>query len=182
MTAGEIVSMVFGLFFIGLGLFLYRVKDETDKKIHEWKQNYPKTTSRITETVHAGKSNSDYEGYHYTADLIVDGQWCKGRCWDLFWAKTACETGEEVEVAYKPIPQNQRHQILDSMMSTMLDAFGQDWETNKPRYYFKIMEPAKYTNEKARHNKRDPATTIFFCCFGGVILLITFLSAKGIIA
>lgn len=182
MGAGEIVGMAFGLFFIGLGLFLYRMKDDTDKKINEWKQNYPKTTAKITGKVDAGKGNSDYDGYHYTADLLVDGQWCKGKSWDLFWAKRACETGEEVEVAYKPIPQNKQHQILDSMMSTMLDSFGQDWETNKPRYYFKIMDTAKYINEKARNSKRDPAVTIFFCCFGGVILLLSYLSARGIIA
>lgn len=182
MRAGHIVGMVLGAFFIWLGIHISRRKDDTQEKINEWKRNYPKTTARITGTVTSRDSNGDYDGYYYSADLLVDGQWYKARSWDRFRAKMTCQIAEEVEVAYRPVPQTQGRQLLDSMMSAMLDTLGEDWEAEKPRYDFKILDAAKYQNEQARHRKNAPAGILIFCGFGGLILLITLLSACGIIA
>ena len=174
MTPGVVVAYIFGIFFIILGIRLLSNKDWKRKEIKEW-EVLPHTTATITGTVSMGKS-SDYEGYCYEAELLIDGVKYRARSWDRFYRKRACENGEELVVAYRPIPDNK---ILDTIMDTMTEALlNEDWNETKPRYYFKIMNENKYLNEEKGSSQFG---NYFFMGFGLLIILIGTLAAFGII-
>jgi len=174
MTPGVVISYILGIFFVILGIRLIGNKDWKRNEIKEWAV-LPHTTATITGTISMGKS-SDYEGYCYEAELLIDGVKYKARSWDRFYQKRACENGEELIVAYKPIPDNK---LLDTIMDTMTEALlNKDWDEEKPRYYFKIMDEKKYLNEEKGSSQFG---NYFFIGFGFLIILIATLAAFGII-
>lgn len=171
MTAGVVVGLVLGGFFIVMGLRAYKNRNWKKDAIQEW-MDKPMTMAKITGTISKGKSGEN-KGYCYRADILINGEWHKAESWDNFHNKRTCETGEEVTVAYQPIKENE---VLDSIMNTMTEALmNESWDERKPRYHFKFMDETKYLNE----GKASGAW--FFVGFGLTIILIAMLSFFGVI-
>ncbi|MBQ9766470.1 MAG: hypothetical protein IJW18_09780 [Lachnospiraceae bacterium] len=174
MTPGVVIAYILGVFFVILGIRMICNKDWKRKAISEW-SGLPQTTAIITGTISMGTS-SDYKGYCYEAEILIDGVKYRARSWDRFHQKRACANGEELVVAYKPIPDNK---LLDTIMDTMTEALlNEDWEESKPRYYFKIMDEKKYLNEEKGLSQFG---NYFFIGFGLLIMLIATLAVFGII-
>lgn len=174
MTPGVVVGLVLGIFFVVLGF--YRIKDKgwKRKEIKEWRE-LPHTMATVTGTISMG-TNSEYKGYCYEAEILINGVKYKARSWDSFYQKRMCEDGEELLVAYKPIPENS---LLDGIMGTMTKTLlDKDWDESKPRYYFKIMDEKKYLNEERGSSQYG---NYFLIIFGLLISLMTVLAALGII-
>ena len=132
----------------------------------------PKTVAKITGTVNTG-SDKDGKGYCYRAEILIDGAWYKAESWDTFYGKRTCEYDEEVTVAYRPIKENA---MLNTMMRVMVETLmKEDWEQQKPRYYFKFMDARKYDKEGTG------GAALFFVCFGTVIILLGILACLGMI-
>lgn len=175
MKIGVIVGLILGSAFVFGGIRSFQNRDWKRKQIKEW-LHYPKTTAKITGTISMG-TMSQSEGYCYEADLIVDGMLYRGKSYDRFHEKRTCEIGEVVEVAYKPIENNQ---VLDSVMGAMTSTLlNENWEESKPRYYFKFLDETKYLNEE---NGGSVFSTCFFVGFGLLVILISVLSQLGVIA
>lgn len=197
MSAGMIVSAVFGLFFLWAGIRLVTKKDTTYEKIRQWQQ-YPTTTARITGTYRSYdyKHNCHSSYYHYRADIRVNGIWCKADGVDSFQAARTCADGEEVAVAYRPIQPSRLPRGMKSMARKMLEMvvtmmtgfLGMPKRVkdellqfdDDPKYQFKILDAGKFRSEQSANSKPDGGG-IFFICFGGLILLIGILAAMGII-
>lgn len=174
MTPGIIVGYILGVLLIIIGIRLISNKDWKRKEIKEW-EVLPHTTATITGTISMGRS-SDYEGYCYEAEILIDGVKYRARSWDRFYQDSTCEDGEELVVAYKPIPDNK---VLDTIMGTMTEALlNEDWNETKPKYYFKIMDDKKYLNEEKGSSQFG---NYFFIGFGLVIIFMATLAAFGII-
>lgn len=171
MDVGVIVSIVFGCLFICGGFLSMKNRGWRRKNIKEW-ASCPTTTVRITGTTtkkdHHSRSGNTYDGYYYDGELFIDGEWHRAKSYDTFWEKRSCENGEELIVAYKPIPETNSSKILDSMMGAMTKTLlNEDWEDRKPRYYFKFLDEKKYLNEE-----KIDFSSWFFVGFGLLIIAI----------
>lgn len=195
MNIMDLIPTAIGVFFIWLGIRMVTKKDATDENIRQWREQYPTTTGRITGTYRNYDSKSYY---HYTADIWVNGIWCKAKGWDSFGAKETCACDEELAVAYRPIVRKSRpkmealaNKMVNSLLTVMLGMLGvsskvsgeikEDLFDDRPAYQFKILDAGKFRNERIANSKPDGGG-IFFLCFGAAILLIGFLDARGILA
>lgn len=145
MDTGVIVGIVIGVLIIAAVIFFaFKSRDWTRKSIEEW-QSLPKTNAKLTGTIRNRNRSSDHShGYYYTADILIDGVWQKAKGVDIFYKKKPHQIGEEIVVAYKPIPENKSSEILDSIMDVMTETLlNEDWEERKPRYYFQFEDKQK---------------------------------------
>ena len=173
-----IVAFILGVIFVFIGCRLYVNRDWKKDKIKEWLSE-PQTIAKITGTTNKHDRDGNYDGYYYDAELLIDGKWHRAQSWDTFFKKMACEIGEEVIVAYRPIKDTKMQKIADSIMGVMVDAImNDDWEEIKPQYHFKFIDEHKYDNE----GQGSGTGAIFFIIFGSIVILMGVLSYFGVIA
>jgi hypothetical protein len=178
MDIGVIVGFVFGVMFIFFGFLAHKKRNWKKNGIKKWISE-PQTLARIIGTVdnhNLDHDASDYDGYNYRAEILVDGVWYKAKSWDNFYGKPICKNGDEVMVAYRPIKESSITKTADAIMGAMTKTLlNRNWEEEKPRYWFKFLDKHVYDNEK------QTGSAIFFVCFGLAILLMSVLAHMGMI-
>lgn len=174
MDIGLIISFLIGAVFIFLGIYYITNRDWQKKDIKKWASE-PKTIARITDKITECSSDGGYGGIVYRADILINGVWYKAESIDNFFGKTVREIGDEVDVAYKPKKSSAATSFLMNTMTEVL--LGENRIVDKPTYWFKFLDAKVYENEK----KKGIGTSVFFICFGSVIILMAYLACLGII-